>query len=186
MQVNFDDLNQVEVIITLIIGLLLLFAGYKIKKVAFFIVWFLIGYTLLTRAMPLFETWMPEVIGSMWTIILPIAGGLLLALMGFTIEKICVAGIVFGLALMIGSNYGTDIQTMAISGVIGVIAAGAAVLLIKPAIIVATAMTGAYTITAGIMYFSHGAIDPNIYYFPFLIGITVIGSVCQFLTTKRE
>lgn len=185
MKLDFNELNQVEIIVTIIMGLLLLLAGYKIKKIAFFVVWFLIGFNLMQHLMPWINGWMPDIVGTFWQTLLPIAGGLLLALMGFTIEKVCVAGIVFGVVLMIGSQFGTDIQTLAISAVIGVIAAGAAVMLIKPAIIIVTSLAGAYTITLGAFFFAQDVLTIE-YFFPMLIGITAVGSVMQFLTTKNE
>ena len=61
MKLDFNMLNQVEVIITLVLGVLLLFAGYKIKKIAFFIVWFLLGYTLMCHLMPYLNEWVPDI-----------------------------------------------------------------------------------------------------------------------------
>lgn len=185
MNIDFSGLNQIEVIITFIIGLLLLFAGYKLKKIAFFIIWFLIGYNLMGLFVPTLVSWVPAIDNNLWHILLPIAGGLLLALMGFTIEKVCVGGLAFGIVMMIGARFGTDIQTLAITAVIGIIAAGLAVMLMKPAIIIATALAGSYTITIGILFFAAGIISGT-YYIPILIGIAAVGSIVQFLTTKNE
>lgn len=129
----------------------------------------------------------PEAVvaSELWQNLLPIAGGLLLAMLGFTIEKICVGGMVFGLTLMITSQYfGTDIQTLVIGGIIGVILAGAAVMLMKPAIIIASSLMGGYVLTLAIFIWFTG-LDRAAYYFPLLIGISVVGIVTQFLTTKR-
>ena len=81
--------------------------------------------------------WMPQIAGdALWQNLLPIAGGLLLALFGLTIEKLCVAGIVLGVTMMITTQYfGTDTQTLLIGLVVGVILAGVAVAMMKPAII---------------------------------------------------
>ena len=87
--------------------------------------------------------------------------------------------------LVVVQYFGSDMQTLAVGGVIGVIAAGAAVALMKPAIIVATSAAGAYALTMVIFAFLWKSVDYHVMYWPFLIGITAIGSVFQFLTTKH-
>ena len=170
-----------------IAGLLLLFMGYRIKKVGFFIIWFLIGFNLMGILMPAINSVAPEAVrtSDLWQNLLPIAGGLLLAMLGFTIEKICVGGIVFGLILMITSQYfGTDIQTLVIGAIIGVVLAGVAVMLMKPAIIVASSLMGGYVLTLTILTLFKD-INAATYYFPLLIGISAVGIITQFMTTKR-
>ena len=183
---NFSELNQVELAIMAVIGALLLFAGYRVKKVAFFIIWFILGFTLMGYLMPTINTWAPEIAANdLWQNLLPLVGGLLLALLGFTIEKLCVGGIAFGLTLAVTAQYfGTEVQTLVIGGVIGVIAAGAAVVLMKPAIIVLTSVAGAYALTVGILTW-FPAISAAVFYFPILAGLALIGIVVQFLTTKH-
>lgn len=189
MDINIDlsRLQIPEIVVMAIAGLLLLFMGYRIKKVGFFIIWFLIGFNLMGILMPAINNVAPDAVrtSELWQNLLPIAGGLLLAMLGFTIEKICVGGIVFGLTLMITSQYfGTDIQTMAIGAIIGVVLAGVAVMLMKPAIIVASSLVGGYVMTLTILSIFKD-IDAAIYYFPLLIGISAVGIVTQFITTKR-
>ena len=173
-------------IIMAAVGLALMFFGYRIKKVAFFLIWFILGYNLMTFLMPTINNLVPDVAGNnLYQILLPIAGGLLLALMGFSIEKLCVGGICFALIMVITVRYfGTEMQTLAIGGVVGVLAAGAAVMLMKPATIVATAVAGSYAITLAILALFPD-INEEIKYFPILGGLSVLGSVFQFLTTKR-
>ena len=185
---NLSELNSVEVVFMFVVGLLLLFAGYKIKKIAFFIVWFILGYSLMGYLMPIINNAFPDIVGnSLWQTLLPVAGGLLAALMGFTVEKLCVGGIVFGLTLAITAQYfGTEMQTMVIGGVVGVVLAGAAVMLIKPAIILATSLAGAYVVTMAILYWGAGNIDPQTLYFPILGCGTALGAIIQFVTTRRE
>ena len=107
-------------------GLLLMFLGYKIKKIAFFIVWFLLGYIATGYLMPIINGAVAEIANNeLWQSLLPIAGGLLLGLMGFMIEKVCLGGICFGLVIMMTAQYfGTEIQTMAIGAIIGTLAGG--------------------------------------------------------------
>ena len=177
--------SEAELIVLMAIGAAVLLAGYRIKKIAFFIVWFIIGLNLTTFLMPWINTIAPQISGNdLWQGLLPIAGGLLLALMGFSIEKVCVGGITFALVLMIIAQYfGRDPQTLVIGAVVGVIAGGAAVMMIKPAIIIATSLAGAYVITMGVIQLSDVGMDM---YFPMLLGITMFGATTQFLTTKNS
>ena len=167
------------------LGLAVLLFGYRIKKVAFFIVWFILGYNLMGLLMPWINNMVPQIAeNELYQILLPIGGGLLLALLGFSIEKLCVGGICFALVMLITVQYfGTDIQTLAIGAVVGIIAAGAAVMLIKPAVIVATALTGAYAMTLAIIALAE--LNAEAYYWPIITGLTVVGVVFQFLTTRR-
>lgn len=184
VQKTLTELSEAELVITMAVGAAVLLAGYRIKKIAFFIVWFIIGLNLTHLLMPWFNTMVPQIAESdLWQNLLPIAGGLLLGLMGFAIEKVCVGGIVFALVVIVAAQYfGTELQTLAIGAVIGIIAAGAAVMMIKPAIILATSLAGAYVITVGVIQLSDVGYDM---YFPMLIGITALGATVQFLTTKR-
>ena len=186
MNLDFSNLGTPEMIIMAAVGLALMFFGYRIKKVAFFLIWFILGYNLMGFLMPTINNLVPQIAeNNLYQIFLPIGGGLLLALMGFSIEKLCVGGICFGLVMVITVRYfGTDVQTLAIGGVAGVIIAAAAVMLMKPAIIIATSVAGAYAITlAALTIFTD--INKEIWYFPILGGASLIGSLFQFLTTKR-
>ena len=78
-----------EILIALALGLVVCFFGYKLKKLAFAIAWFLIGYTLCSHFAPDIIAWMPQLENpNLWMEILPIAVGLLAALMGLTIERL--------------------------------------------------------------------------------------------------
>ena len=186
MNLDFSSFDTPEMIIMAAAGLALIFFGYRIKKIAFFIIWFILGYNLVTFLMPTINNLVPQIAESgLYQALLPIAGGLLLALLGFSIEKLCVGGICFALIMVITVQYfGAEMQTLTIGGIIGVIAAGAAVMLMKPATIVATAAAGAYALTVAIL-FLFPDINKEIYYFPILGGLALLGSVFQFATTKR-
>ncbi len=177
-----------ELLIMLGLGLAVMLFGYRIKKAAFFIAWFLLGYIGTTNLlqMPEIRQMLPEaVLSELYQILLPIGGGLLLALLGFSIEKLCVGGICFVLVLLAGMQYfGNSLQTIAISAVIGVIVAAGAVMLLKPATIIATAGVGAYAVTLALLALI-AQIDQNTFYWPMLIGFTVIGAVFQFASTKH-
>lgn len=173
-------------IIMALIGLAVLFFGYRIKKAAFFLIWFIIGYNIMGFLMPTINNVAPEVVKTeLYQTLIPIAGGILLAFLGFSIEKFCVGALCFALVMMITIRYfGTDVQTLAIGGVLGIIAGAVAVMMIKPAIIIATSVAGAYAITVAIL-FLFPAVSAQIYYFPILGGLALIGALFQFTTTKH-
>lgn len=183
---NLDKLGIPEAVVMLALGAVVLLFGYRIKKIAFFIIWFLLGFNLMGMLMP-FINQNVEVVASsdLYQTLLPIGGGLLLALLGFSIEKLCVGGICFVLSMLVTVQYfGTDIQTMAIGGIIGVFVAGFAVMVMKPATIIATAVAGAYALTLAIMKLNTD-INFEAMYWPMLLGIATVGAIFQFLTTKR-
>ena len=153
IEAKYKSMEIYELLVMAALGLAVLLFGYRIKKVAFFIIWFLIGYNLMMFLMPTLNNLVPAIAeSSLYQILLPIAGGLLLALLGFSIEKICVAGICFFLVMMITVQYfGTDVPTLAVGAIIGVVAGAAATAMMKPAIIIATAIAGGYTLTLAIL-----------------------------------
>lgn len=178
--------GPVELVILVALGLAVLLFGYRIKKVAFFIIWFIIGFNTMQLLMPTLNSWVPQIVGNeLWQVLLPIAGGLLLALIGFSIEKLCLALTCFGLVMMITVQFfGTDLLTLAIGAIVGVIAGACAVNMMKPAIIVATALCGAYALTLVLLAIIP-QIDVNVWYWPILVGLAIIGSLFQISTTKH-
>ena len=87
--------------------------------------------------------------------------------------------------MVISARYfGTDIQTLAISAIVGIIAAGVGVTLMKPATILATAAAGAYALTLAILAL-FPEINQETSYWPMIIGMGILGAMFQFLTTKR-
>ena len=178
-----------ELLIMLGLGLAVMLFGYRIKKVAFFIAWFLLGYIGVTNLIqiPEVQNMLPEVLSTqLYQILIPIGGGLLLALLGFTIEKLCVGGISFVLVVLTGiQDFGSSLQVIAISAVMGVIVAAFAVMLLKPATIIATSGVGAYAVTLALLALIT-QIDQNTFYWPMLLGFTVIGALFQFATTKHS
>ncbi|MBQ8985610.1 hypothetical protein IJ076_03690 [Candidatus Saccharibacteria bacterium] len=168
-------------------GLALMFLGYKIKKIAFFVVWFLLGYILTGYLMPIINGAVAEIASSdLWQNLLPIGGGLLVGLMGFSIEKLCVGGACMGLCLMITAQYfGTDIQTMVIGGIIGAVLAGFAVMMMKPASIIATSVAGGYALTLAILTLN-GDLNGEELYWPLILAFSAVGALVQFLTTRHD
>jgi len=147
----------------------------------------MLGYQLMTYFLPTLNSWIPQIAESdLYQALLPIGGGLLLGLLGFSIEKFCVGAICFALTVAIAIQYfGTDTQALIIAGIIGVIAAGVSTMLLKPATILATSLAGAYSLTIAIFAF-FPSLDQAIYYFPILLGSATFGAIIQFISTKRE
>ena len=170
------------------IGLALIFVGYKIKRVAFFIIWFLLGYIGTGYLMPIINSNLPDIAGSdFWQGLLPILGGLILGLMGFMVEKVCIAGSVFGLTILMTAQYfGTEIQTMTIGGIIGAVLAGFATMMMKPATIVATAVAGAYALTLAVIAIGSSNLNGDELFWPMIIGFSALGSVVQFISCRHE
>ena len=189
MEYEFDieKSNGYELALMGAAGVLLMLAGYRIKKIAFFLLWFILGYTLMGYVVPVINQNVPEIAtNTLWQVLLPIAGGLLLALLGFTIEKICVAGITFGVTIMIAAQYfGTGVMTLVIAAVVGVILGAVAVRLMKPAIILLTSIAGSYALTVALLHWLT-TIDQTVFYFPMLIGFAVVGAVVQFTVTAKH
>ena len=186
IETKFRGLELYELLIMAAIGLAVLLFGYRIKKVAFFIIWFLIGYNLMLFLMPILNNLVPQIAESqLYQLLLPIGGGLLLALLGFSIEKVCVAGICFFLVMLITIQYfGTEVPTLAVGAIIGVVAAATATALMKPAIIIATAVAGGYALTLAILGIFPD-ISKEIFYFPMIGGMALLGALFQFATTKH-
>lgn len=186
MEINLGQLAIPELIVMTVAGVAVLLFGYRIKKAAFFIIWFLIGLNLMNNLMPEINKWVPQIATSeLWQNLLPIAGGLLLALLGFSIEKLCVSLLCFALVMLITVQYfGAEIPTLAIGAIVGVIVGAFAVTMMKPAFIIASAAAGAYALTLCILHWFSG-ISFGVFYFPILIGLAVIGAIFQFATTKH-
>lgn len=181
-----QSLELYELLIFIAIGLAVLFFGYKIKKIAFFAIWFLLGFNLMLQLMPMVNNAVPQIADDpIYQNLLPIGGGIILGAMGFTIEKLCVAGITFALVMLATIQYfGTDWLVLGIGAVVGVIAGAFAVGMMKPAIIIATAAAGSYALTLTIFAFFSQQIDFAIFYWPILIVIAVIGALFQFSNNK--
>ena len=168
-------------------GLALMLIGYKIKKIAFLILWFLLGYIASGYLLPIINSALPEVAESnVWQGLIPILGGLLLGLMGFMIEKICLGGAVFGLTLLMTAQYfGTEIQTMVIGGIIGAVLGGVAVMMMKPATIIATSIAGGYALTLAILALAP-ELDAETWFWPMIVGFGALGSLIQFISCKHD
>lgn len=185
IEAKFRGMELYELLIMGGLGLAILLFGYRIKKLAFFIIWFLIGYNIMMFLMPMINNAIPQIAGDqLYQNLIPIGGGVIMAFLGFTIEKLCVAGICFFLIMMITIQYfGTEIPTLVIGAILGAVAAASATAMMKPAIIIATALAGAYALTL-VLLILVPSISKEIFYFPMLIGFAILGGLFQFATSK--
>ena len=187
MNLDLSNLGTPEVVAVALAGIVLLFFGLKIKKVAFFLIWFVVGYYITTILLPHISNLAPIVTEEqLFQTLLPIGGGLLLAMLGFSIEKLCVGGCAFAIVMLITAQYfGTEIQVLAAGGIIGIVAAGVAIMTMKPATIILTSCAGAYALTMALLVLIPN-INQQIVYFPSLIGLTVLGSAVQLLVDRKS
>ena len=143
-----NSLADWELWLMLAAGVAVMFAGYRIKKIAFFIIWFLLGYNLIGFLMPEITKILPQIAeNNLWKML----------------------------------------QVLIVAGIIAVIVAGASVMLMKPATIVATSVAGAYALTMALitLFARMNGADLQPYYWALLGTGSALGSLVQFLTTKH-
>ena len=182
-------MENYEVILALILGAFVCLFGYKLKKIVFFIAWFIIGYTLMTHLMPFINDSMPAIRESdLWQFLLPIAGGLLLSLLGFSIEKLCVGLLAFFTTLAVAINqFGISGEVIGIACILGVILGALAVNMMKPATIAITPIAGSFVITDAVLtIFPSIGGRGSLYALLMIVGIAVVGAVFQFTNTKHN
>lgn len=179
------NMETYEIVLALILGTFVCLFGYRLKKLVVFLAFFLIGYSIMQRLMPVLNSNLPAIAeSSFWQVLLPICGGLLLSLLGFSIEKLCVGLLVCFTTIAIGINqFGLSWETVAIAAIIGVILGAIAVNMIKPATIIVTAAVGALVVTGAIFALTTSV--SHDYYTLILIGIAAVGAIFQFANTKH-
>lgn len=179
-------MENTGLILSLLLGIFICLFGYRLKKAVFFIAWFLVGFAITTNIMPVINTNLPDIAASdFWQNLLPVAGGLLMSLMGFSIEKACVALLcLFTVVSFAITKYGFGLEIIAVAAVIGILLAGFATMLMKPAVIVVTSIIGASTIITALMEMAPGFI-PEAYDLLAIAGIACLSAILQFITTKN-
>ena len=185
MLMEMHNMEVYEIILALILGAFVCLFGYRLKKMVIFLAFFLIGYTIMGRIMPVLNANLPAIAeSSFWQTLLPICGGLVLSLLGFSIEKLCVGLLVCFATIAIGINqFGLSWEVVCIAAIIGVILGAIAVNMIKPATIIVTAAAGALVVADAIFALNIGM--SHDFYTLILIGIAAIGAVFQFTNTKH-
>ena len=174
-------MSTIEAIIGIAIAVALVFWGYRLKKIAFTVLWFIAGY-LLTKQ------FLPYLTGDANLLkVIPIGGGLVMSLIGLSVERLCIfvsAGISAYLVAIESLGGATSWANVGIAVAIAVVVGCIAVALMKPAIIAFTSLIGAHVISLALLSLFNIAHNP--WYLIFLIVITAIGCAHQFVTTKNE
>ena len=175
-------------IIAIIIGLILAFAGYRLKRIAMSIIWFVIGYSIMGQFAPnLIED-------PFWQMILRIAAGAILSMIGLSIEKLAVSfttGVV--VTWFIIQHFGpvTDWTLPCIAIAIGVVAGTIAVWAMKPAVIVFTGIEGANLLATNILaliptdVLSKLPFDNGLLFTIVFVIIAVVGIASQWQSTRN-
>ncbi len=175
-----EALGEYEAVIAILIGIFLCLFGYRVKKVAFIVIWFVIGFYLMSFLAPKITD------NQTWQLILEAGAGLLLGVLGFTIEKFCIFAVAtFSVSTAIIDSFQmTEFWPIALAIVVGIVVGCIATALIKPLGIITTSLSGARLIAkyvvAGIP-----AIDHNPWFFIILFACFGIGLLFQFKTCRH-
>ncbi|MBP5656355.1 DUF4203 domain-containing protein [Candidatus Saccharibacteria bacterium] len=167
-------------IVALIIGAFLLLFGYRVKKIAITIIWFIVGYWLVSLFVD------KIVADQLWQFILCCVGGLVLGMFGMTIEKFAVfvtVGATFGMSVIQNFGPATDWTLPAIAVAVGVVTGVIAVWLIKPMIILATSIEGARLVIISILSLL-GWAKPE-YYLVIFLAVAAVGIIFQWNNCRR-
>ena len=167
-------------IISIIIGALLLFFGYRIKKIALTIIWFILGYYIVSLFVD------KIVADEIWQTILCCVGGLVISMFSMTIEKLAIFIAVaasFTLAVIQAFGPITNWILPAIAVAIGVVAGVIATWFIKPMFIVASAIAGARLVDANGLALIGG--EATNYYLLVFIVLAVFGALFQWRNCKH-
>lgn len=167
---------ELETIVSLVLGILFLFFGYRVQKVIISIVWFIIGYELSNLIAPHFFT------DPTALIIVGIVVGLVLVVIGFKLEKlalfIAVAYLVYKtltpyISLLHLNNDITFLIQIGISLVVGALS----VAYIKHILIIITSLAGANLINKTILTLI--TLNSTILFIIFLV-LAALGILFQF------
>lgn len=180
---NLDPNIPIMPLVAILIGVVLAFGGYRLKRIAMSIIWFVIGFSLVAHFAP------NLIADPFWQMVLQIAVGAILALVGISIEKLAVsltAGIV--VTWFIIQHFGpvTSWVLPCIAIACGVVAGTIAVWMMKPAIIIFTAIEGANLIASNVVSLLPENIASIPYLFIILFAIIfIVGAGWQWNNCKN-
>ena len=96
-----EILTVIEVALMFLIGLILIFDGYKVEKVIITIIWFLLGFNIATRILGLFDF-----STGVLPFIIEVIVGLCFAAVGFKLERIAFfIAVAYGVFYLIPSYF---------------------------------------------------------------------------------
>lgn len=164
-------------IFLIVVGLLLALFGYKIQKITLSLVCFLLGYSLANLVTPNFIT------DNTIIIVINIIVGILVSGLGIKLEKLAIGASVAYLVYISLSSY-TGIlpfdMTPAIQAAIALAGGIAAMLLIKPVLIIVTSIGGVSILLNGLA--TYITIPSNLY----LIVLLVVILLCALIQFKTN
>lgn len=174
-----ENIAQYEALIAILLGIFLCLFGYRIKKVAFIVIWFIIGYYLASLAVPYLN------VEELWQHVIPIGAGILLGMLGFSIEKFCVFAVAaFSVSTTIIESFQlNEFLPIALAIGAGIIVGCIAVSFIKPVGIVTTSLSGAKLIAKYVV--SGLSLSHEPYFLVILAACTIIGIIFQFKTCRH-
>lgn len=179
INLDFSSLAGYETLIAIALGVFLCLFGYKLKRVAFVIIWFAIGFYLMTLVAPRFTN------DANWLKILPILSGIVFGVFGFSLEKICIFAVAtYAVSTTLIDTFQVENPLfigLAIAG--GVLIGIAAVKFIKPFGIITTAFSGAKLIAKYSLSAFPLAHYPN--FVIILLAAATIGMLYQFKSCKH-
>ena len=164
-------------IVLIVVGLLLAVLGYKIQKITLKLVCFSLGYTLASLVTPNFTN--NEVI----IIVINSLAGILVSGLGIKLEKLAIGASVGYLVYISLASYSNILpfdMTPVIQAAISLAGGIAAMLLIKPVLILATSIGGASILLSGVV--NYVTIPNNIY----LIILLVVIALCAIIQFKTN
>lgn len=182
-------MDYVSIIIGIVISIVLCFFGYRLKRIAFAIVWFVIGYNIAQFLLPYVTPFM-QGIDQLFINLLPFLVGILCAFIGVTIERACIFLMGIGIALLTYRylvTYGIvelSWLTFGIAFIIGVAIGTVSVNLIRPAIILLTSYVGGNQLAATAVSLIP-AINNATVYMVLIIVFATLGAFYQFKSTKH-
>lgn len=173
-----STLETLVLITEVILGIILLFGGYKFRKYVMWIAWFCVGYMLV-------KVVGPNIIHDVKMLFLAeVLGGLILAVFSFDLTVISeyLLGLFAGFTL-VTSFTGLTVLGVILGIVVGIIFAILAVRYSKYIIILATAYLGAHLIAPALpVVFTKLTLSVNV----LTIILFVIGALVQFFTTREN
>ena len=133
-----------QTIIAIILGVILLFFGYKAKRIAIAIIGFVVGWSIAAHFAP------SLVADPFWQFVLKLAAGAILGVSAISLERLAVfiiVGFAFWSAAYEALAITDPMAHLGISVAIGVVAGVISVWLLKPMFIFASSIKGAQMIS---------------------------------------
>ena len=185
---NTNGVTLAAPIIAMILAFVFALFGYRAKKITFFIAWFIIGYTLANRFVPVFFTDQPYYIILIVTVLL----GLLLGFLGIKVEKLAIFCVAAYFTYAFLTNFGVlngfvsdQILLFCLKIIISFIMGAVAVNFTKPVIILLTSLFAGGLVNTYLPQLTGSYLTPTVILIISIL-VAVAGFIFQLSTTKDE